>query len=115
MMETLYEHDWPGNIRELQNVIHRWLTVGRLDFFSSVPSRNKGLGTEAAAGGGGDYHLKRSVEAYERRLIVSCLRETGWRRGAAASILGVDRKTLFRKMRKYGVEVPRMWGENDTC
>jgi DNA-binding NtrC family response regulator len=48
--------------------------------------------------------LKGAVEALERRMICECLRKTKWHRGKAAELLKIPRRTLRRKMLKYGIE-----------
>ena len=99
-MEALYAYDWPGNVRELQNVVHRYLTVGRLDFV--YPDRapiNGRAGDRRQASGG----LRSAVEELEKDMISSALNQAGWNKSKAAIILGIPRKTLFRKMKKAGL------------
>ncbi|MBN1103719.1 MAG: sigma 54-interacting transcriptional regulator [Deltaproteobacteria bacterium] len=103
VMESLYSYRWPGNVRELQNALHRYLTVGRLDFIhadqvlspdvSEIPGRR---GKEVV----GD--LRTAVVEVERDMIARALHQTGWNRSRAADLLGIPRKTLFRKMKKMG-------------
>jgi DNA-binding NtrC family response regulator len=108
---ALLAHDWPGNVRELQNVLERASilhegTLGAADLGirggrpvpASLPIFSAGLeGTlpEATA---------RAVEAVERAMIESTLRECGWNKQTAASRLGVSYKTLLNKVRQYGLD-----------
>jgi transcriptional regulator with PAS, ATPase and Fis domain len=102
IMETLRAHDWPGNVRELQNTVFRYLTLKKLDFAGTV--RRSGAGTqelpqpEAEAG-----NLEVLLENYEKRIIMTMLERHRWQREATADALGIHRKTLFTKMKKYGL------------
>ena len=102
VLAALYSYDWPGNVRELQNALHRYLAVGSLDLGGV-----KGLGAgeprepESHAPGEG---LRTPMIRLERRLIVDALNAANWNRTKAASLLGIPRKTLFRKMKKHRVE-----------
>ena len=99
-METLKQYTWPGNIRELQNVIERAVinTQGtilqladQLDYTVAVDSTK---------------NQKRSLQEIERDSILNALEETSWRiEGAkgAAHILGLNPSTLRGRMRKFGI------------
>ncbi|MCA9041774.1 MAG: sigma-54-dependent Fis family transcriptional regulator, partial [Planctomycetaceae bacterium] len=110
-MEHLIAYDWPGNVRELQNMIERTVIMAS--------------GEEIQKG---DIHLSSvnpiapeveqplpeledfspvSLEEVEQRHIMATLEQTNWNKSHAASILGVERSTLDRKLKKYGVKRPR--------
>jgi PAS domain S-box-containing protein len=100
-LAELQQYPWPGNIRELRNVVERALIVcqgSTLRF--DVPAQG---GTPAAVGP----PQNRTLEEVERQHILSVLEETGWRvsgkRGAAA-ILGLNRSTLESRMAKLGIK-----------
>jgi transcriptional regulator with PAS, ATPase and Fis domain len=98
VLEAFFNHTWPGNIRELQNVIHRYLTVDRLDFM--------GVGDlvhpdEKTAPEG--KQLKETVEDLEKGAILRALEQTRWNKSKTASLLGVSRRSLFRRMQKFGL------------
>jgi PAS domain S-box-containing protein len=104
VMKALQDYDWPGNIRELQNVLQRLMTIKRLDL-NLVPGKFKSevkeLPTEednASTEG-----LKSLMETYERKLILTALEKNKWRRIKSASALNINRKTLFKKMKQYGI------------
>ena len=105
IMKDLYNYDWPGNVRELQNALSRYLVVGRLDFIHAAE-------TSAAAGedmleealSGTVVNLRSAVERLEKSIISEALNQTNWNRTKAASMLGIPRKTLFRKMTKIGLQ-----------
>ena len=97
-MEELMSHDWPGNIRELQNVIECAviLTTGRALKLHSGELRRQNPESAPA----------RTLDGAKRAHILATLRETNWiiggRRGAAA-LLGLPRTTLITMMRRYGI------------
>lgn len=91
-LTALEGHDWPGNVRELQNVIFRLKVVGHLDggFGKTVEQTRPET-------------LKLAVEALEIRMIRGALERCGGNRTAAGKVLGIDRKTLRRKMARYEI------------
>jgi transcriptional regulator with PAS, ATPase and Fis domain len=102
ILAALYRYDWPGNIRELQNVLQRYLTLGRLDFADSVePVAGDALvEVESEPHGAG---LQDALDAVEKRLILNTLEAHQWHRGHTAAALGVTRRSLQRKMHKHGL------------
>ena len=97
-MDLLMNYDWPGNVRELQGMIQRYLSTGSFQFlgnkssdFSDETDYSK-LGT-----------LKSAVSEFEKKLILKALEENRWHKGKVASLLGIDPKTLYRKMKRYGI------------
>ncbi len=103
MVEVLKAHDWPGNIRELQNFIERAVLFSPgpvlrlpLDFKQTVKQRS-----ESAS---------RTLADADRDHILEVLEQTGWMIGGqdgAANRLGLPRTTLIYKMRKLGIETRR--------
>jgi transcriptional regulator with PAS, ATPase and Fis domain len=103
VMEALYNYDWPGNVRELQNALLRYLAVGRLDFIHGGEPVKQAMERDSPEGPAlGEQDFKSAVEVFERNLITQALNRTKWNRTKAAAMLGIPRKTLFRKMKKYG-------------
>jgi PAS domain S-box-containing protein len=100
MMECLHNYDWPGNVRELQNVLQRYLTVKRMHLLGPIAKEFDYLnGTSGKDLDQEDLNFHRAMEGFQKDVIVRALEQTHWHRGRAASMLGIDRKTLFRKMR----------------
>jgi DNA-binding NtrC family response regulator len=99
-LSALQEHDWPGNVRELENTLERALvlaqgneiTTGDLDLATTVPE-----GPVEAGRTGRDLSLA-SAEVQQIRKVLDV---TGWHLGQAAALLGIDRKTLWRKIKAY--------------
>jgi len=102
MLETFYNYDWPGNIRQLQNVLYRYLTVGQLDFAGPRSAKSVDRGTDSGAefvqeGAG----LRETMENFEKYLIARVLEQHRWHRGKTAAQLNIDPKTLYRKMKQH--------------
>ncbi|MBR9987055.1 MAG: sigma 54-interacting transcriptional regulator [Desulfosarcina sp.] len=91
VMDTLIAYDWPGNVRELGNVLQRYVALGHLDFLSSDPKF-------ATAPIPAELNLRESTQQLEQALISKALRQAGGNRTQAASLLGISRRALFRKM-----------------
>ncbi len=108
VMEALTSYDWPGNVRELQNTLHRYVTLKRLDFLGaplSAPAPSPEMKFEPIRP---NEELLRDVVAhFEREYILKQLERYHWNRSKVASKLGIDRRTLFKKMRSYGVFKPQ--------
>lgn len=104
MMEVLKVHDWPGNIRELQNIIERAVVL------SPESALRPALAELARATGKPEAAVSRTLAEAERDHIREVLKETrgliGGREGAAAR-LGVPRSTLIYRMRKLGIDARR--------
>jgi len=98
-MLDLQRYAWPGNIRELRNVIERALILSSGRTLEVSPPHG------TVAENPGDLNL----EDVERRHITGVLQQTGWRlsgQGGAAEILGLKRTTLQSKMKKLGIRRP---------
>jgi len=109
ILNMLYNYDWPGNVRELQNVLQRYITLKSLDLMEKVGSGGS-LPDDPTAdetiGPPGMQSLAEIMAMHEKRLISAALEKTRWHKQNAARLLGIDRKTLFRKMKKHGVFPP---------
>ncbi len=101
----MQDYNWPGNIRELQNVLQRLMTIKRLDLNlmpdAGTPGAEELLQEKDDSSEQG---LKVLLDGYEKRLIVNALEKNKWRRGQSASDLQINRRTLFKKMKQYGLE-----------
>ena len=103
VMEALSAHDWPGNIRELENVLERALIVSRGGALSLSETWQPALETMMTGGSA-------TLVDVERRHIVRVLDEVRWRiegAGGAAQVLGMKPSTLRSRMLKLGVARPR--------
>ena len=101
--QALLSYDWPGNVRELENSIRAAvaLSSGTTLEASNLPARIRQPRT--ASGAAPDRVDRVDLDALERAHIERVLRETGGNRSEAARQLGIDRVTLYRKMKRYEV------------
>ena len=104
MIETFNRYRWPGNVRELQNVLNRYVTLKTIDFMELGDQQPSVLEKVAPVKSDEGKSLTEIVESYERQAILAALEATRWQKIKAAELLGIHRKTLFTKMRKYGVK-----------
>ncbi len=103
--QTLQKHHWPGNVRELKNVIDRALVLESTDKIglSSIiidPEETESRHDYPITADIKDFSLSRA----ERELIARALKETGWQKTQAASLLGITRATLYAKVKQYNIE-----------
>ena len=100
-METLLKHDWPGNVRELENAVERAMILARSDMIAPADLLYYGTLVKPE----GTTEATDSLAAVEKEHIAKVLRHHGGNRTAAAKTLGIDRKTLRRKLQEYGLSV----------
>jgi len=100
--EALYQYDWSGNIRQLQNALQRYLTIKRLDFLGirSAEPTVKGDGSGVAFEQEG-LELRVALENFEKLFIARILDKNNGHRGNTAKMLGIPERTLRRKTKKY--------------
>jgi len=104
-MAALQSYSWPGNVRELQNVIERAVLLGKGDYISPADlPPNLTAGNTPAATPTGIRTLKEALEGPERQIILDVLRSNDWNRNATADSLGINRTTLYKKMKRLGLE-----------
>lgn len=111
-MEELLRYRWPGNVREMKNVIERAVVLARGEFVDHddlVLSRlntagDTEVGMEAPVGGGFEAV---SLADVERVHILRTLNATAWNKSRTAQILGIERSTLDRKIRRYALDADR--------
>ena len=102
-MECMRRHHWPGNIRELRNVMERaTLLADGLIKPEHLPAEIAQTATDEASGTGENAVEQRSVlEEKERELIATALQETNWNQSAAARRLGISRDILRYRIKRY--------------
>jgi DNA-binding NtrC family response regulator len=98
----LASYSWPGNIRELRNELERAVVLSRVDELE--PDNFSNALRAAVVGAAGEVAGLRSLEDVEREVIVATLEATRYSVGRAAEILGISRKTLLQKRKKYGLQ-----------
>jgi len=103
--ERLLAHDWPGNVRELANCIEQAVAVAHFEEIQveDLPEKVRERKTRTAALSGSDLTDLLTLEEVERRHVLRVLEACKGNRTDAAKILEVDRKTLYRKLLRWGV------------
>jgi two-component system response regulator HydG len=101
--EKLLAYTWPGNVRELRNVIERAIALTRYDRLGveDLPEKIRNYQSSQVFIGGADPTELVALEEIERRYILHVLQSVGGNKTVAARILGLDRKTLYRKLQHY--------------
>lgn len=104
-------YDWPGNVRELRNSIEYAFVLCHESFIGTkhLPPRLTAAepGSRAhlpVTGPNQDNGFRAGVVAKERERLIQTLKETNWNRSRAAEILGVSRVTIWKKMKKFGIQ-----------
>jgi len=111
-LESLTTYQWPGNIRELQNTIERAVILSAGDVIHVPDIQLSALGNgpitatiPTAPAEPGDYQVI-SLDELEHRHIMATLDYTNWNKSQAAQLLGIERSTLDRKLKRYDVGRP---------
>ncbi len=104
--EKLMAYAWPGNIRELRNVIERAVALTRFEKLAvdDLPEKIRNYQKSQVIFGGTDPTELLPLEDVERRYILHVLETVGGNKTNAARVLGLDRKTLYRKLRHFGAD-----------
>ncbi|MGZ3420210.1 MAG: sigma-54-dependent transcriptional regulator [Polyangiales bacterium] len=107
--EKLLAYDWPGNVRELQNCMDRAVALGRFDTVApeDLPDRIRLHSSAALAAQSDDPATLLTLRELERRHVARVLAMVDGNKTTAARLLGIDRKTLYRKLEWLGVENDR--------
>jgi len=127
-LTVLQRYSWPGNIRQLENVVERAVLLGsgpRLTL-EDLPtelvretlegasagqgrtSQNAAVGAATEESGHPDHRLRGALAEPERQIILHALREHHWNRSLTAERLGINRTTLYKKMKRLGLNDPQL-------
>ncbi len=102
-IELLMDYDWPGNVRELENVLQQTLLLSPFVVIlpENLPDRfRQKVVTRKSI----DVSEMTPLEDVQKEQILQTLTQTSWNQSKAAEILGIDRKTLRMKIRRYGLQ-----------
>lgn len=112
-LSAMARYRWPGNVRELVNVVERAVVlckgsvIGLQDLPENMrrdePAALLGAVTNVSAGSS----LKTALASPEKQLIIDALESHGWNRQLTAEALGINRTTLYKKMKKFGISFER--------
>ena len=99
---ALERYLWPGNIRELENAIERaanYVWEGEI-MLENLPVQVAGAGREA---GSGKPLYKKSVENFQKEMLLDALRQANGNRSAAARLLNLSRSAFYERLKKYNI------------
>ncbi|MCE7066211.1 sigma-54 dependent transcriptional regulator [Dyadobacter sp. CY326] len=104
VMDVFHKYDWPGNLRELNNVIKRLVLLSKEEVatLSALPAEMITAMEYQQKPTGSD--LKALQETHEKEMIEKVLQEVRYNKSKAAKLLNIDRKTLYYKIEKYHIE-----------
>jgi two-component system response regulator HydG len=110
-MDLLMKHDWPGNVRELENAVERAVILLTGDYISArdlplsiTPQNHRPEAPQPPPGQtSGGLTGGQSLEDIEKEAILATLSETGGNKSETARRLGINRKTLHLKLKRYGM------------
>jgi DNA-binding NtrC family response regulator len=110
-LQLCYNYHWPGNIRQLENVLERSVILSQGDFIipEGLPEELRRGPTQSSELEG--LSLSAALAEAEKRILFRCLKQNNWNRQSTAQILGISRTTLFNKMRQYQIDDPRKINE----
>ena len=110
IIERINQYSWPGNVRELRNTLRRYVTLKKFDTLDpslfaldntpepiEIPDKNQPIKSDRD-------DLRSAIETFEKEHITDVLIKHRWQRNQAATALGINRKTLFRKIQRHGIE-----------
>ncbi len=100
-MACLEKYAWPGNIRELRNLLERTVMLAEHEVLEPehLPAEVHGNVATEVEDGAVD-----SLKEVEKRHVLRALKAVGWNKTRAAAVLGIDRKTLYSKIEEYGLK-----------
>jgi len=103
--DLLIKYDYPGNVRELENILERAVVIGRDEIISveDLPFLEDSL-TAAEEGKKAEGLLRGTMEEMERKMIVEAMEKAGDHQTKAAEILGISERMLRYKLKKYGLK-----------
>jgi PAS domain S-box-containing protein len=126
VLEALQKYDWPGNVRELHNVIQRYLMVNKIEILTPLRHQPSEMKSEIKSDEQASFsdtrndpefheeaektdksplmgNLSEYTEKSEKAAILKALNQNRWNKGKTAEILNISRKTLHRKMQRFGL------------
>lgn len=111
--ERLLAYDWPGNVRQLQNCMERAVTLTRFDHVTvdDLPEKVRCYAQSPGSTVEADPEHILPLDVLERRYIEKVLSSCGGNKSQAARLLGLDRRTLYRKLDRYEGNIPESDGK----
>ncbi len=110
VFSRFFAYDWPGNIRELENVVERMVVLSTDSVIGkdTLPPEltAAGVSSRDSLASSGSVRVANVRDEAERECIITALAAHGWKRAETAKALAMDKATLWRKMKKLGIESP---------
>ncbi len=109
-VQTMQRYNWPGNVRELQNVVERAVLLGRGSVLTpddlpvNLLNGNVAFIPSASGVDASGKLLKSALQSPERAIILEVLENNHWNRNKTAEALGINRTTLYKKMKRLGLD-----------
>lgn len=115
VLGTLMSHDFPGNVRELENIIEHAMVLCQGNVIEAVHLPDylqPALGSTRRGGQEPNMSQKARWDDLERMFILQVLRDNNWNRRAAAQELGIGRQTLWRRIKRLNIQLPKEDGRS---
>lgn len=100
---ALQKYEWPGNLRQLKNIVKRATLLAKGDFISPAELGEELNEQQVPHSGHIAIETSLNREETEKQLIINALKQTGNNKSKAANLLGIDRKTLYNKLKHYNI------------
>ena len=109
-MKYLEDYNWPGNVRELENVMERAVVLSKHAHIEpgDLPEHIVERSEQNKAVGHRQMSLREALEEPEKRILEQVLRENNWNRQLTAESLQINRTTLYKKLKRYGLDIDPM-------
>lgn len=114
-MEVLIKYNWPGNIRELENLVERLYVLspsGAIIDSSQIPLNSKDTSSEIIDSESDIIDLKEAVKKFEKKYILRVLKTTSWNKSKAARAMNVHRNTLLLKIKELKISKEEYFNRN---
>ncbi len=103
-IQKMQEYHWPGNVRELRNVVERAVALGAGPFLDAADIWLSSLDASTPGSSSEELYQPLSLESVEKVHILRTLQHTDWNKSQSATILGIERSTLDRKIKLYDLK-----------
>ena len=109
-IRCLQNYNWPGNVRELENVVERAVVLSKTNHIAGadLPAHVIEYSEQEISGEFKSRSLREALEEPEKKILEAALRQNNWNRQATAEMLQINRTTLYKKLKRYGLDADQM-------